>query len=29
MLAINKWFVYEICATETRYTKQLKGPQQS
>lgn len=25
MLAINEWFGYEICATETRYTKKLGG----
>ncbi|MFJ8213504.1 GNAT family N-acetyltransferase [Streptomyces sp. NPDC096033] len=25
MLAINKWFGYEICATETRFTKRLGG----
>ncbi|MFB6510787.1 GNAT family N-acetyltransferase [Streptomyces virginiae] len=24
MLAINMWFGYEICATETRYTKKLE-----
>ncbi|MGW7438165.1 GNAT family N-acetyltransferase [Streptomyces sp. NPDC054849] len=24
MLAINEWFGYEICATETRYTKRLE-----
>ncbi|MCX5014795.1 GNAT family N-acetyltransferase [Streptomyces sp. NBC_00555] len=24
MLAINTWFGYEICATETRYTKKLE-----
>ncbi|MEU9146774.1 GNAT family N-acetyltransferase [Streptomyces sp. NPDC048349] len=24
MLAINTWFGYEICATETRYTKRLE-----
>ncbi|GGS04794.1 N-acetyltransferase [Streptomyces nojiriensis] len=24
MLAINEWFGYEICATETRYTKKLE-----
>ncbi|KJY46117.1 acetyltransferase [Streptomyces sp. NRRL S-444] len=29
MLAINRWFGYEICATETRYAKQLEGPRQS
>ncbi|MGG8409600.1 hypothetical protein ACM614_24885, partial [Streptomyces sp. 12297] len=23
MLAVNKWFGYEICATEVRYTKTL------
>ncbi|MFB6563592.1 MULTISPECIES: GNAT family N-acetyltransferase [unclassified Streptomyces] len=26
MLAINEWFGYEICATETRYTKKLETP---
>ncbi|MFD8144273.1 GNAT family N-acetyltransferase [Streptomyces sp. NPDC059708] len=25
MLAINAWFGYEICATETRFTKRLGG----
>ncbi|MEV0412197.1 hypothetical protein AB0I68_15690 [Streptomyces sp. NPDC050448] len=29
MLAINTSFGYEVCATETRYAKQLKGPDQS
>ncbi len=24
MLAINEWFGYEVCATETRYTKRLE-----
>ncbi|MFD9476398.1 GNAT family N-acetyltransferase [Streptomyces nojiriensis] len=26
MLAVNEWFGYEICATETRYTKKLETP---
>ncbi|ARE77245.1 GNAT family N-acetyltransferase [Streptomyces sp. Sge12] len=26
MLAINEWFGYEICATETRFTKKLTTP---
>ncbi|MEU8436546.1 GNAT family N-acetyltransferase [Streptomyces sp. NPDC029216] len=25
MLAINAWFGYEICATETRFTKRIEG----
>lgn len=26
MLAINKWFGYEVCATEVRHTKRLEAP---
>lgn len=26
MLAVNTWFGYEVCATETRYTKRLEIP---
>ncbi|MFD3548557.1 GNAT family N-acetyltransferase [Streptomyces sp. NPDC058655] len=26
MLAVNEWFGYEICATETRFTKKLETP---
>lgn len=26
MLAVNEWFGYEICATETRYTKKVETP---
>ncbi|MER6256432.1 GNAT family N-acetyltransferase [Streptomyces sp. NPDC001584] len=26
MLAVNEWFGYEICATETRHTKKLETP---
>ncbi|APU39629.1 MULTISPECIES: GNAT family N-acetyltransferase [unclassified Streptomyces] len=26
MLAINRWFGYEICATETHYTRKLGSP---
>ncbi|MGW7333408.1 N-acetyltransferase family protein, partial [Streptomyces sp. NPDC054840] len=26
MLAINEWFGYEICATETRFAKKLETP---
>ncbi|MFH7596109.1 GNAT family N-acetyltransferase [Streptomyces racemochromogenes] len=28
MLAVNAWFGYEICATETRFTKRLGGAPQ-